>query len=58
MRKPRMTKTEKRFSEMLTTFLFTVPNGQGQFRMDKEKWKMLDSETQSAYLNLISSKTR
>lgn len=58
MRKPRMTKAEKRFSEIVTSFLFTVPNGHGQFRMDKEKWKMLDSETQSAYLTLISSKTR
>ena len=58
MRKPRMTKAEKRFSEILTQFLFTVDVGNGQKRIDADKWDMLNLETRNAYLKLLASKTR
>jgi hypothetical protein len=58
MPKPRMTKAEKRFSEILTQFLFTVEIGNGRKRIDADKWEMLNLETRNAYLKLISGKTR
>jgi len=58
MRKPRMTKAEKRFSEILTQFLFTVEIGDGRKRIDADKWDMLSLETRNAYLKLIATKTR
>ncbi len=53
-----MTKSEKRFSEILTQFLFTVEIGNGQKRIDAEKWEMLSLETRKTYLKLIATKTR
>ena len=53
-----MTKAEKRFSEILTQFLFTVDIGNGQKRIDADKWDMLNLETRNAYLKLLASKTR
>jgi len=59
MKKPRMTRTEKNFSELLTAFLFVAPTGvAGQNKIDFERWEMLTPETKIAYLKLIATKTR
>ena len=55
MRKPRMTKTERDFTRLITKFVF-VENG-GRL-VDSPKWQMLNKQTQDAYLNLIATKTR
>lgn len=53
-----MTKAEKRFSEILTQFLFTVEIGDGRKRIDADKWDMLTPEIRNQYLKLIATKTR
>ena len=59
MKKPRMTRTEKNFSELLTAFLFVAPTGiAGQHKIDNERWKMLTPEIRNQYLKLIATKTR
>jgi len=55
MRKPRMTKTEKDFTRLITQFVFVEHGGR---LIDSPKWKMLNKQTQDAYLNLIATKTR
>ncbi len=58
-RKPRMTRTEKNFSELLTGFLFVAPTGvAGQNKIDFERWEMLTPEVRNEYLKLIATKTR
>jgi hypothetical protein len=54
-RKPRMTASEKRFETLITNFVFV---GVGGRLVDSPKWKMLNKETQDAYLTLIATKTR
>ena len=55
MKKPRMTVAEKRFETLISKFVF-VENG-GRL-IDSPQWKMLNKETQDAYLTLIATKTR
>jgi len=55
MKKPRMTVAEKRFETLISKFVF-VENG-GRL-VDSPNWKMLNKQTQDAYINLISTKTR
>jgi hypothetical protein len=55
MRKPRMTKTERDFTRLISKFVF-VENG-GRL-VDSPKWQMLNKQTQDAYLHLIATKTR
>jgi len=54
-RKPRMTVAEKRFETLISNFVF-VENG-GRL-IDSPKWKMLNKQTQDAYITLIATKTR
>ena len=55
MRRPRMTVAERRFERLITTFVF-IKNG-GRL-VDSPQWKMLNKETQDAYLTLIATKSR
>lgn len=55
MKKPRMTVAEKRFETLISKFVF-VENG-GRL-VDSPNWKMLNKQTQDAYLTLIATKTR
>ena len=55
MKKPRMTVAEKRFTTLITKFVF-VENG-GRL-VDSPNWKMLNKQTQDAYITLIATKTR
>jgi len=55
MRKPRMTKTEKDFTRLITQFVFIEHGGR---LIDSPKWKMLNKETQDTYIKLIATKTR
>ena len=55
MRKPRMTKSEKRFEMLITDFVFFEHKGN---LASSPKWQMLNKETQNAYLTLIATKTR
>ena len=55
MRKPRMTKTERDFTRLISQFVF-VENG-GRL-IESPKWKMLNKQTQDTFLNLIATKTR
>jgi hypothetical protein len=59
MKKPRMTRTEKNFSELITGFLFVAPTGvEGRKKIDSERWEMLTPEVRNQYLKLIATKTR
>jgi hypothetical protein len=55
MKKPRMTVAEKRFETLITNFVFV---GVGGRLVDSPNWKMLNKQTQDAYLTLIATKTR
>jgi hypothetical protein len=55
MKKPRMTVAEKRFETLISKFVF-VENG-GRL-IDSPQWKMLNKQTQDAYITLIATKTR
>jgi len=55
MRKPRMTKTERDFTRLISQFVF-VENG-GRL-IESPKWKMLNKQTQDTFLTLIATKTR
>jgi hypothetical protein len=55
MRKPRMNTVEKRFETLITKFVFVEDGGR---LVDSPNWKMLNKETQDAYLTLIATKTR
>ena len=50
-----MTVAEKRFETLISKFVF-VENG-GRL-VDSPNWKMLNKQTQDAYLTLIATKTR
>ena len=55
MRKPRMTKTERDFTRLISQFVFVEKGGR---LIDSPKWKMLNKQTQDTFLNLIATKTR
>ena len=59
MRRPRMTVAEKRFETLITRFVSAGMVVDGSNRLvDSPSWKMLNKETQDAYLTLIATKTR
>jgi hypothetical protein len=54
-RKPRMTKIERDFTRLISQFVFFENGGR---LIDSPYWKMLNKQTQDAYLTLIATKTR
>jgi hypothetical protein len=54
-----MTVAEKRFETLITRFVSAGMVVDGSNRLvDSPSWKMLNKETQDAYLTLIATKTR
>ena len=59
MRKPRMTKAEKAFTERIHSIVFATPEiRNGNRYLDRKTFALLSQETQDRYLKLLSTKTR
>ena len=59
MRKPRMTRSEKAFTEWANAILFATPEiRNGQKYLDRKAWATLSADNQKRYLDLVIGKTR